>query len=51
MMSMPMVVTLARYFDKRLALASGIAAMGSGFGTLVFNPLSKVRLLNVPGQV
>ncbi|XP_060584274.1 monocarboxylate transporter 13-like [Ruditapes philippinarum] len=44
MMSMPMVVTLARYFDKRLALASGIAAMGSGFGTLVFNPLSKVLI-------
>ncbi|XP_045201070.2 uncharacterized protein LOC123554788 [Mercenaria mercenaria] len=44
MMVMPAVVMLARYFDKRLAFASGIAAMGSGFGTLVFNPLSKVLI-------
>ncbi|XP_045201074.2 uncharacterized protein LOC123554790 [Mercenaria mercenaria] len=44
MMIIPGKVSLARYFDKRLAFASGIAAMGSGFGTLIFNPISKVLI-------
>ncbi|KAL4220689.1 hypothetical protein ACF0H5_021085 [Mactra antiquata] len=44
LMNIPASVTLARYFDKYLAVATGISCMGSGVGTLVFNPVSKILI-------
>ena len=39
MMYLPSIVMVGYYFDKRRALATGIAVSGSGFGTFVFAPL------------
>lgn len=36
----PVVVGVGFYFDKRRALATGIAVCGSGAGTFVFAPLT-----------
>ncbi len=36
----PIVVGVGFYFDKRRALATGIAVCGSGAGTFVFAPLT-----------
>ncbi|XP_052782923.1 monocarboxylate transporter 3-like [Mya arenaria] len=44
LMNMPPYIMLSRYFDKRLSLAFGIGTTGSGIGTLLFNPLSKVLI-------
>jgi len=35
---LPSVVMVSFYFDKRRALATGIAACGSGVGTFIFAP-------------
>ena len=40
-MYLPSLVMVGLYFDKRRALASGIAMCGSGIGTFVFAPLSQ----------
>ena len=36
----PAVVAVGFYFEKRRALATGIAVCGSGIGTFVFAPLT-----------
>ena len=41
-------VMIGHYFEKRRALATGIASCGSGVGTFVFAPLS-VGLLDLYG--
>lgn len=38
-MYLPSIVMVGHYFDKRRALATGIAVCGSGMGTFVFAPL------------
>ena len=39
MMYLPSIVMVGYYFDKKRALATGIAVCGSGIGTFVFAPL------------
>lgn len=43
-------VMIGHYFDKRRALATGIASCGSGVGTFLFAPLS-VELINWYGWI
>jgi len=40
LMYLPSIVMVSFYFDKRRALATGIAVCGSGVGTFVFAPFS-----------
>lgn len=40
-MYLPAIVMVGYYFDKRRALATGIAVCGSGIGSFVFAPLSE----------
>ncbi|ESP02002.1 hypothetical protein LOTGIDRAFT_212648 [Lottia gigantea] len=44
MMYLPAIVSVGFYFDRRRAMATGIAVCGSGVGTFVFAPLSKYLL-------
>ena len=44
MMYLPSYVMVGWYFDKRRALALGIARCGSGIGTFVMAPLSKALI-------
>lgn len=39
MLYMPSIIMVSVYFDKRRAMATGIAVCGSGIGTFVFAPL------------
>lgn len=41
---LPSIVTVGFYFEKRRALATGIAMCGSGIGTFVFSPLNDYLL-------
>ena len=38
---LPAIVIVGQWFEKRRALASGIAVCGSGIGAFVFAPLSR----------
>jgi len=42
LMYLPSIVMVGYYFDKRRALATGIAVCGSGIGSFVFAPLTEV---------
>ncbi|XP_052805374.1 monocarboxylate transporter 12-like isoform X2 [Mya arenaria] len=44
LMYLPAIVMVGYYFDKRRALATGIAVCGSGIGSFVFAPLSEYLL-------
>ncbi|KAK6168443.1 hypothetical protein SNE40_020974 [Patella caerulea] len=44
MMYLPAIVSVGFYFDRKRAMATGIAVCGSGVGTFVFAPLSKFLL-------
>ena len=37
---LPAIVIVSYYFEKRRALATGLACCGSGFGTFIFSPFS-----------
>ena len=39
MIYLPSVVIITTYFEKRLSLASGVAACGAGVGTFTFAPI------------
>lgn len=41
---LPSIVSVGYYFEKRRALATGIAVCGSGIGTFIFAPLSQYLL-------
>lgn len=41
---LPAIVSVGYYFEKRRALATGIAVCGSGFGTFVFAPVASAML-------
>lgn len=43
-MYLPAIVMVGYYFDKRRALATGIAVCGSGIGSFVFSPLNDFLL-------
>ena len=45
LMYVPAVVAVGHYFDKRRALATGIAVCGSGAGTFVLAPLASFLLI------
>lgn len=44
MIYLPAIVSVGYYFEKKRALATGIAVCGSGIGTFVFAPLSEYLL-------
>ncbi|XP_045207405.1 monocarboxylate transporter 13-like isoform X3 [Mercenaria mercenaria] len=44
LMYLPAIVMVGYYFDKRRALATGIAVCGSGIGSFAFAPLSEALL-------
>lgn len=44
LMYLPAIVMVGYYFDKRRALATGIAVCGSGIGSFLFAPLSEYLL-------
>ena len=39
---LPAIVSVSIYFEKKRAFATGIAVCGSGLGTFIFAPLTKV---------
>ena len=41
---LPAITGIVAYFDKKKAMATGIASSGSGFGTFIFAPI--IHLLN-----
>lgn len=41
---LPAIVSVGYYFEKKRALATGIAVCGSGFGTFVFAPVANILL-------
>jgi MFS transporter, MCT family, solute carrier family 16 (monocarboxylic acid transporters), member 14 len=47
-MYLPAIVMVGYYFDKRRALATGIAVCGSGIGTVILSPVGS-GLLEVYG--
>ncbi len=49
-MYLPSIVMVGFYFDKRRALATGIATCGSGIGGFVFAPLCKLLIDNYAWQ-
>ncbi len=46
LMYLPAIVIVGFYFDKKRALATGLAVCGSGIGTMIFAPLSRILLDN-----
>ncbi|XP_076457556.1 monocarboxylate transporter 5-like [Babylonia areolata] len=44
MIYLPAIVSVGYYFERKRALATGIAVCGSGIGTIVFAPLSQYLL-------
>lgn len=44
MIYLPAIVSVGYYFEKKRALATGIAVCGSGFGTFVFAPVAAMLL-------
>lgn len=44
MMYLPSIVIVGFYFERRRALATGIAVCGSGVGTFIFPPFSRLLL-------
>ena len=44
MIYIPAILSVGFYFEKRRALANGIANSGSGLGTFIYAPLSRVLL-------
>jgi len=44
MVYLPCIVIVGFYFEKKRALATGIATCGSGIGTFVFSPLNTFLL-------
>ena len=45
-MYLPSIVIVGYYFDKKRALATGIAVCGSGIGTFIFGPFTRILLDN-----
>jgi MFS transporter, MCT family, solute carrier family 16 (monocarboxylic acid transporters), member 14 len=50
MIYLPAIVSVTMYFEKYRSLATGIAVCGSGFGTVVFAPLTNYLIVNYKWQ-
>jgi hypothetical protein len=50
MIYLPAIVSVTMYFEKLRSLATGIAVCGSGFGTVVFAPLTNYLIVNYKWQ-
>lgn len=50
MIYLPAIVSVTMYFEKYRSLATGIAVCGSGFGTVVFAPLTNYLITNYTWQ-
>ncbi|KAL8616121.1 hypothetical protein ACOMHN_066608 [Nucella lapillus] len=50
MIYLPAIVSVGYYFEKKRALATGIAVCGSGIGTFIFAPLSGYLLETLDWQ-
>lgn len=50
MIYLPAIVSVTMYFEKLRSLATGIAVCGSGFGTVVFAPLTNYLIVNYQWQ-
>lgn len=46
LMYLPSIVMVGYYFEKRRALATGVAVCGSGIGGFIFSPLSNILIRN-----
>jgi MFS family permease len=46
MIYLPSIVSVGYYFEKKRAMATGIAVCGSGIGTFIFSPLSKSQIID-----
>lgn len=44
MLYLPSIVSVGYYFEKKRALATGLAVCGSGIGAFIFAPLSDFLL-------
>lgn len=50
MIYLPAIVSVTMYFEKLRSLATGIAVCGSGFGTVVFAPLTNYLIVTYKWQ-
>lgn len=50
MIYLPAIVSVTMYFERLRSLATGIAVCGSGFGTVVFAPLTNYLIVNYKWQ-
>ena len=50
MIYLPAIVSVTMYFEKLRSLATGIAVCGSGFGTVIFAPLTNYLIVNYKWQ-
>ena len=50
MIYLPAIVSVTMYFEKLRSLATGIAVCGSGFGTVVFAPVTNYLIINYKWQ-
>lgn len=50
MIYLPAIVSVTMYFERLRSLATGIAVCGSGFGTVVFAPLTNYLIVNYQWQ-
>lgn len=50
MIYLPAIVSVTTYFERLRSLATGIAVCGSGFGTVVFAPLTNYLIVNYQWQ-
>lgn len=44
---LPAIVSVSVYFEKKRAFATGIAVCGSGLGTFIFAPITKLLITNL----
>ena len=47
---LPSIVSVSYYFEKRRALATGLAVCGSGLGSMIFGPITQALLQNYGWQ-
>lgn len=50
MIYLPAIVSVTMYFERLRSLATGIAVCGSGFGTVIFAPLTNYLITNYKWQ-
>ena len=48
---LPSIVSVGYYFEKKRALATGIAVCGSGVGTFIFSPVNDMLITEYTWKV